>query len=346
MITYTKNYTRDNSLILQDGWGKGFVDGFEKWDKKKNPYSPINIYYVKDSVVEIWDSKEGFDWFFNKLTEKNKQDPNFFENITKTYKSYLDKINVFKKKKIITSINEFKDFIKILHETIKNYIIFYHSAMNDNTPEDIRKIALKMREEDSLFDDCNIIVRESLSHLFPRIKGMELVIIPTDLDNMPSNKELEQRMNNFVFIPKVSSEIIQIKDFLNKNPNYNFVYDKVGKETLDFGIIRGSTAFAGYAKGKVRILKRKNQIKEFIKGEIIVSPMTTVEFEPAMKKSGAIVTDEGGITCHAGIISRELKIPCVIGTKIATKVLKDGDLIEVDADKGIIKILEKSNKKD
>jgi len=110
MITYTKNYTRDNSLILQDGWGKGFVDGFEKWDKKKNPYSPINIYYVKDSVVEIWDSKEGFDWFFNKLTEKNKQDPNFFENITKTYKSYLDKINVFKKKCIKSGlIQELRD---------------------------------------------------------------------------------------------------------------------------------------------------------------------------------------------------------------------------------------------
>jgi len=54
------------------------------------------------------------------------------------------------------------------------------------------------------------------------------------------------------------------------------------------------------------------------------------------------VTDEGGITCHAAIISRELKKPCIIGTKIATKVLKDGDLVEVDADKGIVKILKKA----
>ena len=53
------------------------------------------------------------------------------------------------------------------------------------------------------------------------------------------------------------------------------------------------------------------------------------------------MTDEGGITCHAAIISREMKIPCVIGTKVATRILKDGDLVEVDAEKGIVKILER-----
>jgi len=56
-----------------------------------------------------------------------------------------------------------------------------------------------------------------------------------------------------------------------------------------------------------------------------------------MKKAGAIVTDEGGITCHAAIVSRELGIPCVVGTKIVTKVFKDGDLVEVDANKGLVK---------
>jgi len=61
-----------------------------------------------------------------------------------------------------------------------------------------------------------------------------------------------------------------------------------------------------------------------------------------MKRASAIVTDEGGITCHAAIIARELKVPCVIGTKIATQVLKDGDLVEVNANQGIVKILKKA----
>ena len=56
-----------------------------------------------------------------------------------------------------------------------------------------------------------------------------------------------------------------------------------------------------------------------------------------MKKAAAFVTDGGGILCHAAIMARELKKPCVIGTKIATQVLKDGDLVEVDADKGIVR---------
>jgi pyruvate,water dikinase len=63
-------------------------------------------------------------------------------------------------------------------------------------------------------------------------------------------------------------------------------------------------------------------------------------YEAAMRKAAAIVTDLGGITCHAAIVSREMKVPCVVGTKIATKVFKDGDLVEVDAIKGTVRKLE------
>jgi len=69
--------------------------------------------------------------------------------------------------------------------------------------------------------------------------------------------------------------------------------------------------------------------------------MTHPEFLPMMRKAVAFVTDEGGITCHAAIVAREMKRPCIIGTKNATKVLKDGDMVEVDAEKGIVKILKK-----
>jgi pyruvate,water dikinase len=75
------------------------------------------------------------------------------------------------------------------------------------------------------------------------------------------------------------------------------------------------------------------------KDYILVTPMTRPEVVPFLKDAKGIVTDEGGITCHAAIVSRELKIPCIIGTKNATKVLKDGMEIEIDADKGVIKQL-------
>ena len=75
------------------------------------------------------------------------------------------------------------------------------------------------------------------------------------------------------------------------------------------------------------------------KGEIIVSSMTRPEMVVAMKKAAAIITDEGGITSHAAIVSRELGIPCILGTKIATKVFKNGDIAEVDANNGIVRKL-------
>ena len=84
----------------------------------------------------------------------------------------------------------------------------------------------------------------------------------------------------------------------------------------------------------VEALKDFSKLKE---GDVLVSSMTTPEMVPIMKIASAFVTDEGGVTCHAAIVAREMGKPCVIGTKIATKVLKDGDLVEVNADKGIVK---------
>jgi phosphohistidine swiveling domain-containing protein len=103
--------------------------------------------------------------------------------------------------------------------------------------------------------------------------------------------------------------------------------------------IKGQVAFRGKVKGKIKIVLHPNDIGKVRKGDILVTQMTFPSFIAAMQKAAAFVTDEGGITCHAAIISREMKKPCIIGTKIATQVLHDGNLVEVDADKGIINIL-------
>ena len=106
--------------------------------------------------------------------------------------------------------------------------------------------------------------------------------------------------------------------------------------------IHGVTASRGdIVRGKIRIILRPRDVKEFRVGEILVSPETTPDFVLAMKMAGAIITDIGGLTSHAAIVARELKKPCVIGTKIATQVLHDGDLVEVDANKGVVKILKR-----
>lgn len=102
-------------------------------------------------------------------------------------------------------------------------------------------------------------------------------------------------------------------------------------------ILKGQTAYAGKVKGGVKIINTVQEMVKMHAGNILVSHMTNPGIVPAMKKAAAIVTNSGGITSHAAIIARELKVPCVIGTKHATEVLKDGDIVEVDATKGIVK---------
>jgi phosphoenolpyruvate synthase/pyruvate phosphate dikinase len=104
--------------------------------------------------------------------------------------------------------------------------------------------------------------------------------------------------------------------------------------------IRGDIANKGKYIGNVKVILHKDEFKKFKENEILVCSMTRPEFLPLMQKASAFITDEGGITCHAAIIARELKKPCIIGTKMATQVLKDGDLVEVDADNGVVRILE------
>lgn len=105
--------------------------------------------------------------------------------------------------------------------------------------------------------------------------------------------------------------------------------------------INGLIVSPGKITGRVKIILKLHDMINMDKGDILVASMTRPEMTPAIKLAAAVVTDEGGVTCHAAIISRELGIPCIIGTKIATKVFKDGDLVEVDAERGIVKLLKR-----
>lgn len=115
---------------------------------------------------------------------------------------------------------------------------------------------------------------------------------------------------------------------------------KVEQRTSAVGnAIHGTVANGGTAMGRVVVCKNIASIFRVGRGDIIVASMTRPEFMPALKKAAAIVTDEGGITCHAAIVAREMNIPCVIGTRVGTKVLEDGMTVEVRANHGIVRIV-------
>ncbi|MFC1723820.1 PEP/pyruvate-binding domain-containing protein, partial [Nanoarchaeota archaeon] len=156
-------------------------------------------------------------------------------------------------------------------------------------------------------------------------------------DKELSEKEVQQRRNGCCLV--YSKEGLE------------FVYDKDAKKILEdayasqvSGGLKGTVAnmIDNTVEGFVKIIRdAKNE--PFKEGEILVAAMTRIEFVPLMKKAKAIITDEGGVACHASIVSRELGIPCIIGTKNATRILKDGDKVKLDLITGKITKLDEKD---
>ncbi len=102
--------------------------------------------------------------------------------------------------------------------------------------------------------------------------------------------------------------------------------------------LKGQSAFGGLVRGIARVISDRRRADELQPGEILVTVMTAPDFVPAMKRAAGIITNEGGILCHAAIMSRELRKPCIIGTKIATDAIRTGQMVTLDADTGTVTI--------
>ncbi len=170
------------------------------------------------------------------------------------------------------------------------------------------------------------------SHLIGFTEFMDLM----ELGIKPPLSVLQARSKGYVTI---KGKIYTGKDFAELLKKHGYIYSRkdVNKNIKAF---EGLAAYSsGIVRGRVSLVFNIQDMKKFIKGKIMVSPETSPVFLPAMKKAKAIITDEGGITSHASIASREFKIPCIVGTKIATKALKNDQQIEIDTKNGIIKII-------
>lgn len=125
---------------------------------------------------------------------------------------------------------------------------------------------------------------------------------------------------------------------LQSRPITNLLVKKDQEELgNDFKILaKGITACPGFGMGRVRNIRDRSGMDLVEEGDIIIATMTNPDMIPAMRRAAAIVTDEGGTTCHAAIVSRELQIPCIVGSRNGSTILKDGMEISVDATKGIV----------
>lgn len=183
-------------------------------------------------------------------------------------------------------------------------------------------------------------IARRLSISVSQARSIPIDLLVTSLEKGEVDLSIINSIYKFhVCLPDENSGVLvfsneEANDFLSR-----YVKSEKSEDIKDIKEIKGVVAYKGKAKGKVKVINSPADMGKMQEGDILVSLATTPSIVPAMKKAGAIITDEGGLTCHASIVSRELGITCVVGTKFASKILKDGDMVEVDAITGIVRIL-------
>ena len=338
---FDKHYVRDNSLLSFGIWHKNQTKLFEEifgWNMTSF------VLDATDGVTTVFYETSMFDVLEKKVAERISDAKNF-EPLVKDYNSYMDYLEpIWHDKK---GIEDRDDFLKFVDYSVKGWSgmsIGYFAPNIEELPQKYKDVGVEMRLRGAeYFEDTDRIVKLSLKELYPELGELSRYLLLEEVENntIPKISELEKRKEHFVFFEdKLLTEV----DSGSWAQEHELVLNvEKPKEVGDS--IKGTTAMKGKVTGKVKVIMKRSLIETVEDGDILVTSMTTPDFMPAMNKAAAFVTDEGGVTCHASIVARELDKPCVIGTKFATEILKDGDLVEVDADNGIIKILEKKAEK-
>ncbi len=304
--------------------------------KKNNLFCKSDI--EKRFKKEIKDLADKFEWLSYDFSDKVDWDKEYYINLIKQYlNSDLDK-------KIRENVNYEEEIKKKFKQIAKKLKLSKKEVKVFKLISDIGTYKwLREYEFQEALYNLGFIQKE-IGRRFG-LDGLETkYILPEEFDNLDrkaAQKIVKERMNCSLFYSdfKKGDKFFVGKEAKRKLEKINFITDK--KAIFSKKSIKGMPAQAGKAKGIAKIINEKKETKKMNQGDVLVSVATSPDLLPAMKKAEAIITDEGGITCHAAIVSRELGIPCIVGTKIATQILRDGDKVEVDAEKGIVKIISK-----
>lgn len=288
----------------------------------------IEIYNAKNKEPLIKDYISKFFWIKNSYSGRHKITKEEILEQSKLIKN--NKANstqdLIKKKELITK--ELKLNKKIVsHLKAIEFITYWQDERKKN-------ILIAIDYLDRLLEELSKRVRidiKFLRYLTPKeaSKGFHHIMdLKEELENRRKGCLCFQIADRIQIVTK--EEYLGIKELLEE------------KETKEVKILNGNAASLGRAIGPVKICTTIDSINKVKEGDILVASMTRPEYLSAMKKAAAFITDEGGITCHAAIVAREMRKPCVIGTKNATRVLHDGDIVEVKATHGVIIIRQRN----
>lgn len=337
---YVKLFSRDFTLPSVEAWVRGECTNPKRWTNQQQPFLPYIVTHRSDDTVHFYYNLQGVDWVCDLLAKLAHHDKKFLENINATVLKKLFFIRPIYEKEASISYPQLIRFLTDLEAGYPWFEAMWWFCQMDESKLaglNLTKIQKTRALTDTLCNSSDTVIRKSLTKIFPKLGELSSVLLIREITNknVPTIQILKKRYNEYFF----SNDRIFInttKNQIEKNLKIRFKDEKIA-QTRE---LRGNVAQRGIVKGFVRIIMGHQQIHKMKEGEILVSPMTIPDFLPAMKKAAAVVTDEGGILCHAAIVARELNKPCIVGTKFATQLLINGDYVLVDANNGIVTILD------
>lgn len=300
-------YIEDNLDTIDSNIKRKIISHYKKW--LWLPYTYIGPAYDLDYFITMWSGL---------IKQKIDIERNLINLTTQIERSKIERQKLIKE---LNFSNAEKKYFKIARE-----IIF-----------------LKAYRKDAWFFSSYLLefvhreVAKRLQISLQQVRMMTFEEIPKALLSRDvSEKILNKRFKKSAYV----LHGLKGRIFAAQDADKFLRTQLIEKENLtEIKILTGTAAMAGRAKGIVKIINVPEEMHKMNQGDIMVATTTYPSLVPAMKKAAAIVTNDGGITCHAAIVARELKKPCVVGTKIATKILKDGDMVLVDTTKGIVEKL-------
>ncbi len=336
--TFSKNYTRDTSLIIQQLWFKAMKTGIQKLGITPSN-ELVGVDYINEGAIEVWENEKIIAYLKKQFVKISISSPEKILEMLTWYQTGLVELKkIWKKgrlniKKELLSFIEKVDTLMIGNLFICELFISYENC-DKNIPVRIQKIAARLRADDHFFIANDGVIRNSLKKLFPKLKDFVTCIKIEELNGtLPTANECKKRFHNFIVTSQGYSNKQTLKKYAQQNQSFIFKQDIIDSKNSAHGVI----AYKGIIRGTARIVRLQKEINKVKKNDIIISPMTTEFMLPALRKAGGWVTDEGGLLCHAAIIAREMHKPCLTSVKIATKIFKDGDAVEIDAVMGVIK---------
>jgi phosphohistidine swiveling domain-containing protein len=283
--------------------------------------------------------------FAQKVSNNINGDNKYFEKVkVGFYNTFDELLKYYQGKYKINNGKDLKKFYQLWFQWWSPMAIIMVAADLSSIPENIKSDAMEIRSKTQKYTDAgDRIFVDYLIKRFPKLYKFTNVLTPEEVFDFPESISqntlnlIAKRLNGCALI---NGKLVLKKDILRELRKQKLALEKIAINK-DTPIIYGTSASNGFVKGKTRVVIEKDEYSKLKKGEILVTHMTSTDRIFEIKKALGIVTDEGGLSSHASIISRELNKPCIVGTKVATKILKTGDLIEVNANLGQIKILKR-----